>query len=55
MNSAILLAVLQSLDTAPLPAVNRIEGPFWSWVVPVALFAFSTGATLLLYWRFTQD
>lgn len=48
-------AAAQTLDTTPLPAIARIEGPFWSWVLPAALFALSLGATLLLYRHFARD
>jgi hypothetical protein len=38
--------------TAPLPATSPLGGPFWTWVVPIVLFAFSTLATWLLYRHF---
>ena len=35
-----------------LQPVARLEGPFWTWVVPVAVFAVALAATLLLYRHF---
>ena len=35
-----------------LQPVARIEGPFWTWVVPVAVFLVALGATILLYRHF---
>lgn len=35
-----------------LQPVSRIEGPFWTWVVPVAVFLVALGATVLLYRHF---
>lgn len=37
-----------------LPAVSPLSGFFWTWVVPVALFAVSSVATWLLYRHFSR-
>ena len=55
MRTLILLLQAQATDVAPLEAVSRIEGPFWTWVLPALLFLISLAATLLLYRRFTRD
>lgn len=39
---------------APLPAVSPLEGAFWTWVVPPALFAVAFVATWLLYRHFSR-
>jgi hypothetical protein len=36
----------------PLEPVAVIDGWFWTWVVPIALFAVALGATLGLYRHF---
>ena len=41
-------------NPAALDPVARIDGPFWTWVVPIALFAVALGATLLLYRHFVS-
>ena len=50
--AAILAAVLQSGDVAPLPAQSPIGGPFWSYVVPALLLAVATLSTFMLYRHF---
>jgi len=40
--------------TEPLPAVSPLGGFFWTWVVPVALFALAAVATWLLYRHFAR-
>ena len=35
-----------------LPVTSPLSGVFWTWVVPVALFAIATVATWLLYRHF---
>lgn len=37
-----------------LPAVSPLAGPFWTWVVPVALFLIAFVATWLLYRHFAN-
>ena len=39
----------------PLTAIPPLTGFFWSWIVPVLLFAIAFGATWLLYKRFSKD
>jgi hypothetical protein len=48
-----LLAVLS--DTARIPAESPLQGPWWTWVVPVVLFLVTLAATWLLYRRFAGD
>jgi hypothetical protein len=55
MKALLVIALAQAPEAAPLPAVNRIDGPFWTWVLPALLFALSLAATLFLYRRFTRD
>jgi len=50
--TAILAAVLQSGDVAPLPVQSPIGGPFWSYVVPALLLAVATLGTFMLYRHF---
>jgi hypothetical protein len=38
----------------PLPATSPLTGPFWTWVVPVVLFAIAFVATWLLYRHFAK-
>ncbi len=38
----------------PLPASPPIGGVFWTWVVPVLLFAIAAVATWLLYRHFAS-
>ena len=38
----------------PLPAEAPIDGPFWTWVVPVLLFGVALAATLMLYRHFSS-
>ena len=38
----------------PLPAASPLSGPFWTWVVPVALFAVALAATWRLYRHFAD-
>lgn len=38
----------------PLPVDSPIGGFFWSWVVPIALFAIAFGATWMLYRHFSK-
>ena len=45
-----MIAALQ-----PIPAEAPIGGPFWTVVVPAALFAVAFLATWLLYRRFSRD
>ena len=49
---AILTALIQSGDVAPLPAESPIGGPFWSYVVPALLLAVATLSTVMLYRHF---
>jgi len=39
----------------PIPAEPPISGPFWTLMLPAALFAVSFCATWLLYRRFSRD
>ncbi len=41
---------METLPTGPL-----LQGVFWTWVLPVALFLVAFGATWLLYRRFSRD
>ena len=43
------------IQITPLEPVARIDGPFWTWVLPVALFIVALGATLMLYRHFATD
>ncbi len=52
MTAAVLTALLQSGDVAPLPAESPIGGPFWSYVVPALLLAVATLSTVMLYRHF---
>ncbi len=36
-----------------LPVESPLSGTFWTWVVPVVLFAIAFGATWLLYRHFS--
>ena len=38
--------------TEPLTAAAPLQGVFWSWVVPIALFLLAFGATWALYRHF---
>lgn len=38
----------------PLPVASSLSGFFWTWVVPVALFAVSLAATWMLYRHFAR-
>ena len=38
----------------PLPVVSPLGGFFWTWVVPVGLFAIAFAATWLLYRHFSR-
>jgi len=42
-------------EIPPIPAEPPIGGPFWSVVVPAALFTVAFIATWLLYRRFSRD
>jgi len=42
-------------EIPPIPAEPPIGGPFWTIVVPAALFAVAFIATWLLYRRFSGD
>lgn len=55
MTAAVLTAVFQSGDVAPLPAESPIGGPFWSYVVPAFLLAVATLSTLMLYRHFAKQ
>lgn len=56
MPTAVLLAgLLQSAQVAPLPAESPIAGPLWSYVIPAALLATATLATLALYRHFAKQ
>lgn len=37
----------------PLPVASPLSGFFWTWVVPVTLFAIAAVATWLLYRHFS--
>lgn len=39
----------------PIPAEPPLSGPFWTWVVPVLLFAVAFFATWALYRRFSRQ
>ena len=39
----------------PIPAESPISGPFWTLVLPAALFALSFFATWMLYRRFSRE
>ena len=39
----------------PLPAEPPIGGVFWTWVVPILLFASAFLATWMLYRHFAKD
>lgn len=39
--------------TEPLPVESTLSGPFWTWVVPVAIFAIAALATWMLYRHFS--
>ena len=54
--AAVLNALMQSGDVAPLPAESPIGGPLWSYVVPALLLGVATLGTLMLYRHFaTQE
>ena len=38
-----------------IPAEAPISGPFWTWVVPAALFLVAFVATWMLYRRFSRE
>ena len=38
----------------PIPASSPLEGPIWSVVVPILVFAVTLAATALLYRRFNR-
>ena len=42
------------LALQPIPAEPPIDGPFWTLVLPVALFALAFLATWMLYRRFSR-
>ena len=52
VTAAVLFALVQSGDVAPLPAQSPIGGPFWSYVVPALLLAVATLSTFMLYRHF---
>ncbi len=35
--------------------IPRLEGPFWTWVLPVGIFVVSAWATLALYLHFARN
>jgi len=51
----LVASLVQSAQVAPLPAESPIGGPLWSYVVPAALLATATLATLLLYRHFAKQ
>ncbi len=51
----LLAGFVQSGQVAPLPAESPIGGPIWSYVVPAALLAAASLATLMLYRHFTKQ
>jgi len=44
-----------SVGLQPIPAEAPIGGPFWTVVVPAALFLVAFVATWLLYRRFSRE
>ena len=52
VTAAVLIALLQSGEVAPLPVESPIGGPLWSYVIPAFLLAVATLGTLLLYRHF---
>jgi len=38
-----------------LPDVSPLGGVFWTWIVPIALFAVAALATWLLYRHFARE
>jgi hypothetical protein len=48
------MVVLAQAAMIPIPAEPPISGPFWTLVLPVALFAVSILATWMLYRRFSR-
>jgi hypothetical protein len=49
------MVVLAQAAMTPIPAESLLSGPFWTWVLPAALFVVSFGATWLLYRRFSRE
>jgi hypothetical protein len=52
---AILNALAQSGEVAPLPAQSPIGGPLWSVVVPAMLLTVACLCTLMLYRHFARQ
>jgi hypothetical protein len=52
---ALLLALGQMADVAPLPARSPISGPLWSYVVPAALLLTAAFGTFMLYRHFAKQ
>ena len=49
------MVVLAQTAMTPIPAEPPFSGPFWTLLLPAALFAISFIATWLLYRRFSRD
>jgi hypothetical protein len=49
---ALITALTQSREVAPLPAETPIGGPLWSYVIPAALLAIAALGTFMLYRHF---
>jgi hypothetical protein len=43
------------MSLQPIPATPPLSGPFWTLVVPAALFVVAFVATFLLYRHFARD
>jgi len=43
-----------SVPLEPIPAESPISGPFWTWFLPLLLFACSLAATWMLFRRFSR-
>ena len=51
----IVFDTLGDVPESAVPVAAPLTGVFWSWIVPVLLFAVAFGATWLLYKRFSKD
>jgi hypothetical protein len=49
------MVVLAQAAIIPIPAEPPLSGPWWTLVLPAALFAVSFLATWLLYRRFSRE
>ncbi len=53
--SPVALTALAAASSRSIPAEPPIDGPFWTIVVPAALFGLALAATVLLYRRFSRE